>query len=135
YSTQGSHSHRIYSCSSFRYLSLRGGTVPLFDRILQELPVQQRLGELDAVVFEKLRIRLDAPVERHTDRPRLREHDRIVDRGLVLHVILVDQREALCDDHLAAMEVAGTVEPRSIVVRVDGDDEGIALPTAVGPSH
>src|SRR6185503_15899300 len=96
-----------------------------------ELAVEQRLGELHAIELEQPRIGLGAPIERHADRPRPAEGLRILDRRLVLHHVLVDERVTLRDDHRRAVVIAGAVEPRLLEVRVDLDDERVAVPRAV----
>src|SRR5215510_15135003 len=83
---------------------------------LHEVSVQELLGKLDTLELEQLDVRIDSPVERHRDLPGPLERLRILDRGLVLDVILVDELVALRDLHHGAVVIAGTIEPRLVVV-------------------
>ena len=80
---------------------------------LTEVPVHQLLRELDALVFQELRVLLEPAVERHAHLPRTREHVRILDRRLVLDHVRRERRVALDDVQRVAVIVAGAVEPAS----------------------
>src|SRR5687767_12291295 len=64
-------------------------------RLLAQIAVHQFLHELDALELQQLRVRLDAPIQRHADLPRPRERTRILQRRLVPDVVPAAQRPAL----------------------------------------
>src|SRR5687767_15993597 len=57
-----------------------------------------------------------------------REHLRVLDRRLVAQRVAVDQRVTLHHLQRLAMEVAGHVEPRAVVVVGHLDDQRVAFP-------
>src|SRR4029077_15047288 len=66
-----------------------GLALPVLHQLLfPQVAVHELLDELVAAELEELHVRLDAPVERHGDPPRPREHVGIFDR----HVVLDDVR-------------------------------------------
>ncbi len=88
-----------------------------------------------ALELEQAEVLVDDPIERHANRPRPREHGRVVDRRLVLQVIRREQPVALRDARAAARIVAGAIEPGETVQARDVDDERVAVPAAVRPAH
>src|SRR5690554_477519 len=100
-----------------------------------DIAVDRGLRDLDAVDLEQLRVAIDDAIERHPDRPRPREHGRILDRRLVLQVVRADRRVAFDDASVVAHEVAGAIEPREAVQPGDLDHERVAVPAAVRGAH
>ena len=91
--------------------------------LLPQVPVHQILDELDAPEFQHLRVRLDAPVERHAHLPGPRKHLRILDRDLVVQRLGAARREALHHVQRVAVEIARPVEPAQIVEALRVDDQ------------
>src|SRR4029453_5831107 len=96
-----------------------GTSVPgraLFSLLLQ-VPVEQLLGELDALELEQLRVRLELGIQVHPDGPRLRERLRIGDRPRVFEIrdLVAPRRELLVDPQLVAVMIAGAIEPAVLV--------------------
>src|SRR6476660_10574548 len=67
----------------------------LHQLLFPKVPVHELLCELDAVVVEHGRIRLEPAVERHRDGPRTAEDFRVLDRDVVADRIGADRRETL----------------------------------------
>src|SRR5262245_12289893 len=77
-------SRRPSDCASCRSAGYTRPRPPLFFLVLAE---HQIADELLAPELAELHVRLDAPVERHADRPRTRVDVRILDRRLIRQVI------------------------------------------------
>src|ERR1051326_741038 len=121
------------------FTSLFGRLFPIFSPI-------KLLNILRAFEFQNLRVLLHAPIERHADLPGPSVNVGIVERGFVRDVSCVRQRVPF--DHMKgrAMEISRSVKPapdRRLTLSKRGrinecrvvDDERVALPMAVRPSH
>src|SRR4029453_6683521 len=100
--------------------------------LLFQVAVEQLLGEYDAVVLEKLDLRLQPTVERHADRPRSEKRLRVLDPRLVVERVPA-RRQGVALGHLEriAVVIAGPVEPGQIVEALHLDDQRVALPPPV----
>src|SRR5436190_6930508 len=108
----------------------------LLRRLLFQVAVEQLLGEFDALVLEKLGLRLEPSVDGHPDRPGPDKRVRVLDPRLVVEMVSArPQRIALRDHERIAVMIAGPVKPGLIVEAVHADDKRVALPLAVRPSH
>ena len=74
--------------------------------------VQQLIGIRHALVLKQLNIVVDQTVQRHLDRPWLRECRGVLKRSLIVHVGGIDQLEAFGDLQLIARKVSRAIEPR-----------------------
>src|SRR5687768_14507348 len=102
-------------------------------RIALERPVGFRGLGLALVLEDAIHVFL--PVERHADLPCAREHFRILHGDLVAERVGVLEREPFLELQLFAMEVAGAVEPRLVVVVGHGDDQRVAFPAPARVAH
>ncbi|HET8698430.1 MAG TPA: hypothetical protein VFO94_13135 [Gammaproteobacteria bacterium] len=92
------------------------------------------LGIEIALVLEQP-IALGAAMERHLDRPRPREHLRVLERGLVAERVGRGACEALHHPQRVAMEIAGAVEPGVGVEAHRLNDQRVAVPVAARVAH
>src|SRR2546427_12572681 len=108
----------------------------LFRLLLFQVAVEQLLREFDALVLEKLDLRLQPAVERHTDRPGPDERLRVLDPRLVIEVVSAGRRGvALGDRERVTVMIAGSIKPGQIVEAVHLDHKRVAVPLAVRPPH
>src|ERR1051326_6531423 len=118
----------------------------LFGRLLPIFSPRKLFNILRALEFQNLRVLLHAAIERHADLPGPSVNVGIIECGFVGDVSCVRQRIPF--DHMQgrAMEISGSVKPapdRRLTLSKRGrinerrvvDDERIALPMAVRPSH
>src|SRR5580704_1224177 len=99
---------------------------------LQQVAIQQHVGERNALMLQQLRMVVDQTIQRHLDGPGLRESLRIFQRGLIPNVVDIEKVEALGDLQLVRGEVSGTIEPRLAVLRSGSDNQNVAFPRSVG---
>src|SRR5688572_30847796 len=99
------------------------------------MAIYQLFHKLYALVFEELRMLLDAAIQRHAHLPGARKHFRIFDRDVVLKDIAADGRVAFDDVERVTVKIAGAIEPCLAVERVDIDHEGVSLPWSARPAH
>src|SRR3989442_6528928 len=118
----------------------------LLVRLLAIRPQKQLFRVLRAFELQELHIFLETSIERHADLPGSRKDLRILDQSFVREVIRAERGESF--DHMQglAVEIPGPVEPvlaRWPLGREENgcresrhiDNQRIALPFAVGPTH
>ncbi len=107
----------------------------LHQLLLAQVPVHELFREVDAREVEQLDLRLEPAIDRHRDRPRAREHFRVLDRRLVAQRIRRDRREALDDVQGIAVEIPRAVEPRLVVEMRHVDHERVSVPAPDRVAH
>src|SRR2546425_2658798 len=70
------------------------------------------------------------PTDVPTYGERLRVRTRIIDRGFVVHMVVIGTREALDHVHFRSMHIAAAIKPVSFVETDRIDDQRIPLPAA-----
>jgi len=109
---------------------------PVLDQLLlPKMPVHELFRELHARIIDDRRIRLQAAIERHGDRPRTREDLRIFDRDFVTDGIGADRGIPLHKVQRVAMKVSGSIEPVFTVEVRNVDHQRIFFPMADRVSH
>src|SRR5215510_6456310 len=91
-----------------------------------QMPVQQLLGELDALEVENLDVLFGPPHERHADLPGPGEHLGVLDRDFVHDHVRTGRRVPLDDVQRVGGVVACPVEPRLAVESGNVHDERVA---------
>src|SRR5437762_4110344 len=101
------------------------GCASLFPLVLA---VKEIADELFALELAELHVRLDAPIERHADRPRARVDVRVFDGRLIRKVIGVHPADALHNVQAVCVIVARTIEKPDV-------DRSLGIQRANGPAH
>src|SRR5438046_2635709 len=99
------------------------------------MSVEELFGELDALEFQCLTVRFDAPVQGHADFPWTCKHLGILDCGLIHQMVRRNRRVTLYDMQLVTVEISGAVEPGFIVESRHVNNQGVAFPPSDGPAH
>src|SRR5437867_6297077 len=99
------------------------------------MSIHELFGELHALEFQGLDVRLHTSIQRHSDLPRTRKHLRILDRGLVHQMVWRQGRVTFYHMQGIAMEVSGAVEPGFIVLSGYVNHQRVTVPTSDGPAH